>query len=523
MLRRLLMFSLLLLTTTAPAKPLDIRCWQLQDYDMEHIKRLIDMAADAKVNRIQLSHDIVMDVEQILEQPQRAADVNTICKWAHEKNIKVDVWTHELNGIPKELMVDDRVDLDNPAVWEFVKTKYDRLYKLCPGIDGLVLTMHETQQSVYSDTKVSSSISPQRRVAKLIDEVGSICAGFGKDLIVRTFAYEPPQLWYIVKGLKLCKADIIVMSKCVPHDWHPFYPFNPALGNVGGKRQIVEFDLGNEYTGLSTIPYIDIDYVKKYLDYAVKQGVAGAVYRVERLAWRAVDTPNQAVIDISTKLLLDPEADHHTLYRQWLAAKYGKPAVEPLFSAFMRTQEIVSKSMYVLGHGSMNHSTLPSFSYLSNPYRRGARGRWDSTFLTIQEELLNPTLATMDKIYAEKDEALRLINASISDIERAKPHLKPADYVKLRDLFEREKAMVLVWKPAMGVIYGVYVYDLDPSDQARAHLLKAADELEKVAKQNERYLIDMASDYKNPANPRNVETAMGLVQLAREKAAQPTR
>lgn len=496
------------------AAPLAVRVWQFQDYDMDHIRRLIGLAAAAKVNRIQLSHEIVMDVEEPLGKPQLAKDINTICGWAHAEGIKVDMWTHELNAVPKDLLKDGKADLDDPRLWEFVKDKYDRLFRLCPDLDGLVLTMQETAMSIYHERSVSSSIPPERRVAKLVDDMASVCASFGKKLFVRTFSYEPGELRYIQEGLKLCKGDITVMTKCVPHDWQPYYPFNPAIGDVGGKPQIVEFDLGHEFTGLSTIPYINIGYLKKHLDYDLSKGVVGAVVRVERLKWRCVDTPNQANIDVFTQMLLDPAADPHKLYRKWLADRYGAGAVDHLYAAFIKTFDIVNKGLFVLGFWVSRHSTLPDYGYATASLRRRSTAKWDPSVKDVEQALLSPTPETVAKIRAEKQEALVLADQAIEDIERARPALRPEDYARLSDLFRREKAMVVVWQAAMDVIFGISIYNSTRAESDRKFLAEAADRLESVTRKNRTHLINMAADRANPRRKDNLDAAAGLVELA---------
>jgi hypothetical protein len=119
------------------------------------------------------------------------------------------VWTHELNGIPLDLMKNGKVNLDDLELWEFITGKYDRFFKMCPDVDGLVLTMQETAQSIYHDDKVVSSISPGKHVARLIDDMAAFCKRFGKDFFFRTFSYEPQELKYILAGLAECKSDVI--------------------------------------------------------------------------------------------------------------------------------------------------------------------------------------------------------------------------------------------------------------------------------------------------------------------------
>lgn len=505
----------LAINTEAAASPLPMRVWQLQDYNMDHIKRVIDMAAKQRVNRIQISHQIVMFVEQPIDNAQLARDINTICEWAHEKGILVDLWTHELHGITEELSDNDRANLDDPRLWKFVRGKYEKLFAICPGIDGLVLSMHETAMSIYHDTRVASSASPEQRVANLIDNLGEVCKTHNKELFVRTFAYEPSELEYIQKGIGLCKSDVVVMSKCVPHDWQPFYPVNPVIGNVGGRPQVVEYDLGHEFGGLATIPYINIDYCKRHLDYGISKNIIGAVIRIERLKWRAVDTPNQATIDIFTKMLLRPDVDPHKLYKNWLEDRYGKEALPYLFSAFMRTEEIVDKAYFVLGYWVTDHSRIPRYEYAVGSLRRRTTAKWDPSTKHIEQELFNPTSATIRKIAKEKDFALELLDQSISDIEKARPFLKPGDYEYFADLFQREKAMVIVWKEAMNVVFGIEVYKATKSNSDAKFLAASADRLEKVTEQNRTHLINMAADYANPQSTRNVDAAIRLIELAR--------
>lgn len=510
--------STLLLAGAASADSLPLRVWQFQDYNMDHIKRLIDMAAEQHVNRIQLSHNIVMDVEHPLGNPQLVRDINTICQWADAKNIKVDMWTHELNGIPKDLRVNGKVDLDAPELWDFIRGKYRKLFDMCPDLDGLVLSMKETAMSIYDERSVESSISPEKRVAKLIDQMGSVCKSFNKQFFVRTFSYEPHELQFIKQGIIEAQCDFVVMSKCVPHDWQPYYPHNPIIGDVGGKPQIVEFDLGYEFLGLSTIPYINIDYLKMRLDHGVSRNILGAVLRIERLGWRAVDTPNQANIDVFTKMLLNPSADPHELYKQWLADRYGEQAVPHLFSAFMRTYDIVNKGYFVLGYWVTNHSKLPTYDYATKSLGRRTTAKWDPSTKPTQDELWNPTRQTIAKINAEKDEALALVNESIADIEKAKPFLSEKDYADLADLFQREKAMVVVWKAGMDIIFGVQVYQSTKSEDDKAFLLDAADRLEKLAAENKQHLVNMAADYGSPQRVENFYRANELVKLARKTA-----
>jgi hypothetical protein len=514
--RLLLIISLAVATSLSAAAPLPYRAWELQDYNMEHIRRLIDLAAERGANRIQLSHDIMMYAQQPVEKPALAADVNRICDWAHAKGIKVDVWCRDLSGVPDEFIKQGRIDLTNPRTWEAIQSKYVKLLQVCPQIDGVVLSMMEGSTLIYGP-KVLSDKSPSERVAQLIDKVYEVCQQHHKELFARTFAYNPTDLKAIQEGIKLCKADVIAMPKCVPHDWQPFYPYSPDIGDVGGKRQVVEFDLGHEFTGLSRIPYVMLDYMKRHLDYDIKKRVSGVVFRVERLRWWAVGTPNEAVLDIATALVVDPSADPHKLYEQWLAKRYPAPAVPHLQAAFNRTPQIVEKGLFVLGCWVTDHSKLPSYNYARSHLKERANSLWEPTehWKEVERKLLHPTAETITEVANEKDAALQQANASLADLEQAKPYLTSADYEALKGYFVRAKTMVVVWKVAMEVIFGMDAYRESRASSDRQFLAEAADQLEKATQENRTLLIEMLADYRTPGPKPNISTSEGLVREAR--------
>jgi alpha-glucuronidase len=485
---------------------------------MPHIKRVIGLAAAQGVNRIQLSHNIVMDSEEILEKPQLVKDINEICKTAHAKGLKVDIWTHELNGVPKELQADGRANLEDPKLWEWMKEKYAKVFKLCPDVDGLVLTMHETAMSIYNDNRVASSIPPEKRVAKLVDNIAGVCKSFGKTLFVRTFSYSPNELQYISAGLRESKSDVIAMTKCQPHDWQPFYPHNPAIGNIGKHPQIMEFDLGYEFLGLSTIPYIDLDYLRYRLDYGLSKGIDGGVLRIERLRWRSTDTPNWADVEVFTKVLMDPQADQKELFRQWIASRYGSEAAPYVVSALNRTFDIVNKSYFVLGFWYTNHSIAPGFNYTNDRIGGWSNARWDPRKKTLEQALLNPTWATLKKIDADKDVAIGLARASVADIEKAKPYLSSRDYAELKDLMDRELAMAEVWKEHAHTCFAIRIAEMSGKPEDKAAAVESARNLEAVASRNMQHLVNMASDYGNKENKVNLGAVGAVVKRAQALA-----
>lgn len=455
--------SLLLVAVTAAAEPpasaqvLAHRSWQFQDPDWAYLQQAIPRAAAAGMNRIQLSHRIVMDAEELWEGDGAAGRLERFrncAKLARQHGLKVDMWTHELSGLPKDRF---RGEGGKPVLsdelWDWVAAKYAKLFGLVPELDGLVLTFAETDYSVYKDSVISDLPRP-RRVARLIEVMADACRKHDKLLIVRTFVYEPSEIDSLREALAAIAAtaerthNILVMTKCVPHDWTPYYPFNPLLGDVSGLPQIVEIDLGQEFTGLSRILHCEVDYVKYVMDHARGRGVVGGVARVERIEHHALDTPNEVNIHAFSRLLQEPGLSAEALWREWASRRYGEKVASHVIRALEPTFDITNLTYFPLEYWIVNHSLVPDWRYAFGHITSRQNAKWipSPRQLAARDELLRPTAATLIKIDAEKDAARRLAALSLSALDEARDDLADADYRELKRYLELGRDNVEVFR-----------------------------------------------------------------------------
>lgn len=434
------------------------RSWQFQDDNWEYLQQAIPQAARAGMNRVQLSHRIIMDAEQLWEGKDAAGRLELVrncAKLAKEHGLAVDVWTHELSGIPKDQFREQPggKPVLSPELWAWVTAKYEKLFELVPELDGLVLTFAETDYSVYKDVVVSD-LPRAQRVAKLIEVLSDVCKKHEKLLIVRTFVYEPSEIESMREALaEIARTaqrthNIVVMTKCVPHDWTPFYPFNPRLGDVSGLPQIVEIDLGQEFTGLSKILHCEVDYVKYVMVHARAKGVIGGVARVERMDNHALGTPNEVNIHAFNRLLSEPDLTSDGLWREWTAKRYGEKAAPHVIKALRPTFDITNLTYFPLEQWIVNHSLLPNWGYAYGHLTSRQNAKWipSPRQLAARDELLQPRAETLIKLDAEKETARRLAEASLLDLEHAKPHLAEADYRQLKRYLELGKDNVEVFR-----------------------------------------------------------------------------
>lgn len=442
---------------SAAEKVLPHRSWQFQDPNWDHLSKAIPRAAAGGANRIQLSHKIVMDAEELWEgkdAPAKLGLVRKAAKLARENRLAVDMWTHELSGIPKDQFRDaaGKVAL-SPELWKWVDEKYERLFTLVPELDGLVLTFAETQFAVYGE-KVASADPPPARVAKLIRVMADVCARHKKILLIRTFVYEPAEIGFMREALHAIAGavprdgGVIIMTKCVPHDWTPFYPFDPLLGDVAGLPQVVEIDLGQEFTGQSRLLHCEVEYVKYVMDHARARGVIGGVARVERMDNHALGTPNEVNLHAFDRLLADPGLSAADLWREWAAKRYGEKAAPHVIRALRRTFDITNLTLFPLEQWIADHTAIPSWGYAYSHITSRQNAKWTPSprQLAARDELLRPTGDTLLKIASEKDLAGKLSEESLLDLERARPDLSGSDYKELVHYLGLGKDCVAVFR-----------------------------------------------------------------------------
>jgi hypothetical protein len=229
-------------------------------------------------------------------------------------------------------------------------------------------------------------------------------------------------------------GHLAIMTKCVPHDWTPYYPFNPLLGDAAGLPQIVEIDLGEEFTGQSRILHCEPEYVRSVMDHARAKGVIGAVARVERYENKAIGTPNEVNLYAFGRLLVDASVSPESLWLEWATRRYGEKAAPFVIRALRRTFDITNLTFFPCEYWITNHSRIPSWSYAYGHITSRQNAKWipSPKQLRWRDALLRPNADTLEWIAAEKDLAAKLCERALGDLEQAKAHLKTEDYDELK-------------------------------------------------------------------------------------------
>jgi len=382
-------------------------------------------AAERGCAAIQISHYICHDVDDLLDHPVRAARTRELVADYRRAGLSVWCWTHEFRLPPEASVRDGRLDFEDAAVWHHLEQKYRRfLTEVLPDIEGLVLTFAETDFPVYQDELVRGGGSAARRTARLANALHEICRRHGKRLAIRDFVYRRHEIETMAEALAQCHDDIAIMTKCVPHDWHPFYPINPLLGRVGVKEQWIEFDFGHEYEGQHLYPYAEVEANLERLRHAHACGVHTLVVRLDRpVDFRgrsALHTPwGRLELLTVQRFAENPRVEAEEIWAEWEHAEF--PGARRLVEqATLAVQQMLFPHEFWYA----DHSRLPTWEYAATHLVDGNADRlpvWTGDALHREREWLFRKMppAWLDELLREAERAQARAAACVAILETA--------------------------------------------------------------------------------------------------------
>lgn len=416
----------------------EIRGWDIENYQPDYIYEMIDKAASMNANVIGFSHEICMNVEEIIYDWHRYQHLVKFIDYAHSKGMKVYLWTHEVNGDIEQwlepLRPGDkkrRLRVDEPELYDYITEKYRLALERVPNCDGFVLSLTESRWQVQRDNEIVSKLSQAERMAKVINAVYKGLAEKGKTLLVRDFLRSPKEMDSFLEALKQVPDEVWVYTKCVPNDWQFSFPPHPLLGKVAPHKQIMELDLATEAGGITEMSMCIVDYIQFYLQMAAEKGLAGAIARCDDGLKINKGTANEINIWAYGNLLNNPYMDKNKIWSEWCNKRYGEKGGPVAEHVLRRTFEIVNKLIYTLGFkgAAAAESRLLSWS----------NAQWDPSpqIKRIENGLLHPDKFWIDTVVTEKREAEKISQYCIDYLDRYGNQLNGEDYQTLRENFER--------------------------------------------------------------------------------------
>ncbi|MBI4568470.1 MAG: hypothetical protein HY719_08730 [Planctomycetes bacterium] len=496
------------------------RAWQIHSRRAANIDRALEAAPTYGVNQLQLSHNLIMDVDEINRSPTRQAQINSIVRRAHEKGLKVSVWAHELvvPGGKKVAAFDLDPDGGGKEFWAARRQAYRDFFSHCPDVDAIVLQFGSSQVEVWHVLPASDwnrANTGAARVKLTIDQVRAVVAGeFHRELIVRDFNHRPIEQQWLMEAFDGFKpGEITLMPKVVPQDWEPFYPHSPVFLRAGGKATVTEWDIAAEYCGQSAFPFVMIDEIRWRLDHQLQHGVTGYVLRVERGDQTILGTPNESNAYAFACFSRNSREDPGRVLLDWTAKTYGLdrngPDAAALAGALRDTYDAVRKMYYVRGFWCLEKGSDVTTSGAAPALLDGrSLALWDPDYADWHAELKAPTPRVLDEIVHEKEEAKAIADRCLATARAIQARAANERLAALVKQFEHLRVCARVWRHLAESIFRHQLLKREPSDEQRAWLEGSLAELERLAAE-----IEQAHGPNfSPGNPRRIRAAVADIR-----------
>ena len=477
--------------------------WILMDTDREHLSDMLELTAEFGIDHVQLSHSLIMNIDEINEDDARAQLLQDVAQEAHALGLEVYVWAHEFYGESFVLCFDPE-----DSLWGRRRDAYRDALERIPEIDGVMLMFGSAETEPWyslcmcdwceeNEPTGNQLLSwmyprPAERLRMIYDAVGGVVMDeFGKKLRVRTFMHQPLEIAWLRDSLdESTDPGLMVMSKDVPQDWQPYYPHNPLIGDIGPRHQIVEMDLGNEYWGKSKILNAQVDYLFYRYTHDRAMGTLGAAARIERGADHALGTPNEINLYAFSRLVPDETVTPDQVYREWFDQRYGigeaEPAADTLKTIFRQSHYAMRKMYYTLGQWTMiKGSDVPDQARYPEQLWARCSGFYDPTWLGLFGSLVIPDEQTLRDLWQEGAESRELAADNRALLETIEGSFDdPADYAQLHEMLAFHIDLAEVWQLMIDTTYR-YVYSVlghpeqnDYLEFNARRLLELADEIE---------------------------------------------
>jgi|GEM_PF-1669556 len=383
-------------------------------------KNLIKLAAQLGFNGVQFQIEGSTEggVQEFVQRDAR----EHLIDYCHKLGMKVTVWVHEMSDLPPSESRNylGPVAADNEKLFAFLDERYERmLTKTIPTIDGLVLTVVETQVRA-TDAQILE------RLAKML---AAKCAKHNKSLIVRTFVWYPGEFRDVMAAIGRLAPNQVIMSKVVPQDWQMRGTNAPEIGAVGGRPQIIEYDVCGEYFHKSNVANCMVDLLKRQFDYGLSKGAQGICVRVDRGDASVLFEPNEVnlwALGLMAAGVTDKADDIWAMWANW---RYGSAAAPLVINALKSTSLVVTE-ITSLGPFTFGDTRIPP-PLPDDPdilLMNWQNWRWDADYLPAYYAADRGDLAFITQVAKQKQVAAKAAEDCLAYLELARTHLPPAEY-----------------------------------------------------------------------------------------------
>jgi hypothetical protein len=340
-----------------------------------------------------------------------------------------------------ELSEKEEFCIASEKLWAAYRAKFQEYARDFPEIGYCVLRLGENYSHLTGGAYVGNgvyhyngkgycsrceSISYEERIARVVNETQALLADSSIQYMHRTWdthgdrIHANAEVYQRILNRVPNRKDILWSIKYTQTDfWRYNFP-NPCIG-VGGVPQLIEFQCQREYEGKGAYPNFVGPGIAEGHRYAQEKGAEGVWHWHHGGGWGGPhlvnDFWNQANIYAAAHLAWEPNAKPADLAREWAALCFGHDAAEAVAETMMLSEEAVRKLRYFEAYCKNHRGWLPAHNWMRDDKIRGGSN-------------LSPIYAgargDVDEMIAEKEEALRMVDAMREQVQALKGKMDPA-------------------------------------------------------------------------------------------------
>lgn len=367
---------------------------------------------------------------------------------AKENGIKMYAWHHELylpNGFkeayPEVLNSYGDIEVSHPLVQDFIENKIADFFDAYPDIDGIVLTLHETQVPLLK--LKNQKLGKVERVKHITKILYDSCKAHGKDMIVRNFASTEEDYEMMTKAYEEISPELVVMDKWTQFDWSLTMPSNPFYAKIKKNPLFVEGDIFGEYFGKGRLPFMLKEHLKAKFEYCSSFKPLGYAVRIDRNGMAPFSDVNEVNLHILSAYLngKDPVASINRFFE----TKYPHASKE-VMEIMDKTEDVLIKSIYIKGYLFSELSVFPTLNHCINHYYFEMMK--ESCCIESNEWYIpaNWQKPSADEMLREKEEAVIEAEALLKKLEILESKIEKDEYQKLWTKFANLKYVAKMWQ-----------------------------------------------------------------------------
>lgn len=476
-----------------------VRAWILLSDDLDKVARHLERAPDFGVQELHLSHDLIHNIDDAPDHPS----LRQIIEQAHQRGLRVLIWSNELNQVPFSLCFDP----EDPT-WAQRQQAYRDALEAAPELDGVILSFGSATPPPWLAgclcqwcLDIPSDAGPVERpfvvpsgawrLRFLINLIHNVVTGeYGKRLYARTFIHEPEELALMLEGFSGVEPQrqVTPVTKDVPNDWQPYYPLHPGFSALAARQPVMELDAAGEYWGQAALPWAAPGYFERRIRAARRRGALGGyAVRVERGGNAALDTPNEVNLYAIARFFEDPEATPAQVWRAWLSQRHGLPLDDPRLDELARVYgasfDIGRKMYYQLGFWTLEKSSgLPERCLEPGQLQARRNSKWDPAWEPAYQALLQPDVATLAALRQEDEEALELARRNLEALEALRlGGLEDEALLDLRRRLEKQRDALPLWMETVEASWATRLWRQSQDPQHAAWAASARERLGRAA------------------------------------------